>query len=444
MKKIFALCLSALAVVGLAACGGSDKGSVYFYNFKPEADAAMKAIAKEYTEKFGVEVKVETAASGQYESSLENEIIKDNAPTIFSINGPVGYQNWKEYTMDLSNTKLYKEYLSANGRNLAIKDGNVVAGIPVTVEGYGLVYNKTILNNFLSSSANTTGITSIDGIDNYAKLKLVVEGLDANKATLGIDGVFATCLKSGSQWPYQTHTANIPFYYEFLEANSSSALLGGLSKKTVEFKYENEYKNIIDLYLNYSATEKASLDGVDYDTAVAQFATGKAAILQQGNWVYGNIDKVEGKVVTDKNIGMLPIYTGHAGEENRSICVGTENFWCVNKDASKADREASIAFLEWLFSSTEGKAHVTKDLGFIAPFATFTDADKPTDPLAKEVLRYMDSSKQTIDWAFAAFPSENFKNVLGQGLVDYSKGTKTWPEVVAATKASWATEASGR
>ena len=98
-----------------------------------------------------------------------------------------------------------------------------------------------------------------------------------------------------------------------------------------------------------------------------------------------------------------------AGEESQGLCTGTENFFSINSQASAEDQAASIAFVEWLFNSDEGKAAVTNDLGFIAPFDTFADDEKPTDPLAQEVIRYMaDTSKTSVSWNFTSFPSQQF------------------------------------
>lgn len=81
MKKIIALTLVLILAVGLfAGCKSSDKGSVYFLNFKPEADSAWQALAKTYTEKTGVTVKVVTAASGTYETTLTAEMAKKKPP----------------------------------------------------------------------------------------------------------------------------------------------------------------------------------------------------------------------------------------------------------------------------------------------------------------------------------------------------------------------------
>ena len=91
MKKFLALALALVLALSLAACGkkaddnkgnGDEaKGSVYYLNFKPEADQAWQDLAKTYTEQTGVEVKVVTAASGQYDTMLTSELDKSAPPT---------------------------------------------------------------------------------------------------------------------------------------------------------------------------------------------------------------------------------------------------------------------------------------------------------------------------------------------------------------------------
>jgi len=174
---------------------------------------------------------------------------------------------------------------------------------------------------------------------------------------------------------------------------------------------------------------------------MAEFALGQVAMVQNGNWGWGQISGVEGNVVTAEDVKFLPIYTGVAGEESQGLCIGTENYFCINSKASKADQDASIAFVEWVFSSEEGKAAVTNDLGFIAPFNTFTDAEKPTDPLAKEVIRYMsDTTKTSVSWNFTSFPSQDFKDAFGAALLEYANGTMAWDDVKKLVIDKWASE----
>ena len=99
LKKILALTLVLLMLLPLTlACGKKDETpSVYYLNFKPEQDAAWQALAKAYTAETGVPVTVVTAASNTYEQTLTSEMDKDNAPTLFQVNGPVGLASWKDY-----------------------------------------------------------------------------------------------------------------------------------------------------------------------------------------------------------------------------------------------------------------------------------------------------------------------------------------------------------
>ena len=147
------IAIAAMSVGTLAACGSDSsssdgKGKVYYLNFKPEANDAWQALAKKYTKKTGVEVKVQTAASGTYEQTLKSEIAKSEAPTLFQVNGPVGYQNWKSYTADMSDTEPYKELID---QSVALKDGDKVVGVPYAMETYGIIYNKDILNKYIAT-----------------------------------------------------------------------------------------------------------------------------------------------------------------------------------------------------------------------------------------------------------------------------------------------------
>lgn len=467
-KKIAALAMAATMVTAsLAGCGNSANNSaadtttevaenteatteeatdstgaaeeIYFLNFKPEIATIYEEVAKRYEAETGVKVKVVTAASGEYETTLKSEIAKTEAPTIFQINGPVGYQTWKDYCADLSGTELYNVL---SDKTLAVTEGDGVYGIPYAVEGYGIIYNDEIMQKYFALADKATSISSAEEITNFDTLKAVVEDMTAHAADLGIDGVFAsTSLSEGNQWRWQTHLANVPFFYEFKEdTTAESTIMAGLAKDEVEFKYSDNYKNIFDLYINNSVEAPTMLGGKSTDDSMAEFALGRCAMVQNGNWAWAQINGTEGNIVKAENIKYLPIYSGMSGEENQGLCIGTENYFAVNSQVSAEKQAASVAFLEWLFTSEAGKGFVTNDLGFIAPFTSFTDDEKPADPLAKEVLKWMESGKETVAWSFAAFPSEEFKNYFGSALLEYAQGSIQWEDVVTTVKDSWASE----
>lgn len=440
MKRLISLFLTiCLTTAVFAGCQGkSDNAQVYFLNFKPESAAVYEELAKKYEQEKGIKIKVVTAAANTYEQTLKSEIAKTEAPTIFQLNGPIGYASWKDYCLDIKDSKLYS-FLA--DKSLAITDGDGVYAVPYVVEGYGIIYNNAIMDKYFALSNRQKKISSMEGIKDFATLKIVVEDMTAHKKELGIDGVFAsTSLSSGEDWRWQTHLLNIPLYYEVKNGDKDETL-ALLNAEEIAFKYEQNYKKIFDLYTENSVTAKTLLGSKSVADSMAEFALSKAAMVQNGNWAWSQISGVKGNTVKPEDIKMLPVYTGIEGEEKQGICIGTENYFAINKNVSEEKQKASLEFLEWLFSSEMGKKYVTEKLGFITPFNTFDENETPNDPLAKEIGRYLSSDKtETIPWVFNAFPSENFKKETGSALLDYVQGDKSWDEVKNTIKDKWKSE----
>ena len=409
-------------------------------NFKPEIASVYEKIAEEYKEKKGVTVKVVTAASNGYEQTLTSEIAKSDPPTIFQLNGPVGYRSWADYCADLKDTALYS-FLS--DKSLAIKDGDSVYGIPYVVEGYGIIYNEEITDKYFALKDRATSFSSMDEINSFSKLKALVEDMQSKKEELNIDGVFAsTSFSSGNSWRWDTHLANVPFYYEFIENKDfDDPTLAGLGSNEINFTYSENFKNIFDLYINNSGTPKNLIGSKSVNDSMAEFALGKVAMVQNGNWAYKDISDVDGNTVKKDKIKMLPVYTGIKGEENQGLCVGTENYLAINSKVSAEKQKASADFLEWLFSSDEGKRYVTEELGFISPFTTFDEDERPEDPLANQILDWMEKKDiKSVPWIFTSFPSETFKQDFSSVLLQYAQGSADWDKVVSTVKKAWQNE----
>lgn len=448
MKKIISLITLCAIILAFTACGKNDNPTpstspsttlqsqsdatatakeIYFLNFKPEVGQVYEAIAKEYEAETGVRVKVVTAASDTYEQTLTSEIAKSNPPTIFQINGPIGYENWKNYCADLKDTKLYS---ILSDKDMAITSGDAVYGIPYVVEGYGIIYNEEITDKYFSLESKATDFTSMDQINSFDKLKSLVEDMTKNKAELGIDGVFAsTSFAPGNQWRWNTHLLNIPFHEEMNEVDGyDNSAIAGLNAEEFNFTAEKNFKNIFDLYLNNSVTDKKLIGSKAVSDSMAEFALGKAAMVQNGSWAYAEISGTGGNTVKADKIKMLPIYTGIEGEEDQGLCIGTENYLAINSKVSPEVQKASADFLYWLFSSEKGKRYVTEELGFVTPFKTMTDS-KVADPLANEILRWSNrEDTDSLPWAFIAFPGINFKDEVGNALLEYAQGTIPWEE----------------
>lgn len=426
----------AAAAATLAACSngsGSSSSLVYYLNFKPEAEAALKTIAAKYKEAKGVDVKIVTAASGTYEQTLQTEVAKSDAPTIFNINGPVGLKTWQDYALDITDTPFVKD-ITDDSMTLKGEDGKVY-GSPLATEGYGLIYNQAILDAYFAMPGAVVG--SIDEVTSFDALKKLAEDMTAKKADLGIDGVFAsTSLSPGEDWRWQTHLANYPVFYEFKDE-------GVTDSPELKLTYSDNYKQIFDLYLNNSTTDPAGAAAKTVTDSMSEFALGKAAFVQNGNWAWSQIAEVEGNTVTEDAIHFMPIYVGVEGEEKSGIALGTENYLAVNSQASEEAQKASIEFLTWLLTDAEGAKLLTDNsVVSMAPYSAFADL-KPADPLGAEVVDYLGNDElYPINWVFQTFPSQDFKDQLGQHLSQYAAGAEDWNAVKEYFVSQWAAEKS--
>ncbi len=436
-KSLSILLVFALALSSVFAGGAKESSAneVYFLNFKPEiADVYTDIVAPAFEEETGLKLRVVTAASNQYQTTLRSEMAKSNPPVIFQVNGPVGVQAFTNDVAPLEDTGFYA--LLAD-KSMAIEQDGHVVGIPYAVEGYGIIYNDAIMRKYFALPDKAVDISSADEIRSFDTLKAVVEDMSKHLDELGIQGVFAsTSMASGTDWRWQTHLFNMPLWKEFGD------ILTTTEAASFEFTYNENYKALWDLYLDNSTIPKGMVSAKTDADSMAEFALGQCAMVQNGNWGAAQILGQAGNVVASEDIKFLPLYMGFDGEENQGICVGTENYLSINIHASEEAKKNADTFLTWLFSSDTGKKIVKENLMFITPFNSFTEEELPEDPLAKEVNRWMNMDGVTsVPWAFQGIPSEQWKSDFGGALLQYINGTMDWSEVVEIAKKSWTVEA---
>lgn len=440
LKRASALVLAALmAGTALAGCGNSSsssssssdaakkgdasKGKVYYLNFKPEQDEAWQNLAKKYKEEKGVEVTVKTAAEGTYEQTLTSEMNKDTAPTLFQVNGPVGLAKWGEYCEDMSNTEIAKNLTNAE---FALKDSDgKTKGIAYVIETYGIIYNKTLLQKYCDSDFAT--VKKIDDINSFEKLKTVADEIQKNKDALGVDGAFTSAgMDASSDWRFKTHLANLPIYFEYQDDKVSD-------KAELKGTYLDNYKNIFDLYITDSTCKPTELASKTGENAETEFKDGKAVFFQNGTWEYDALSKS----LKDDEMGMLPIYIGAGDEANQGLCTGTENYWCINTEASDDDKAATEEFINWCVTSETGTKAMAEEMNFTIPFK---NAKESKNALVKADTAMTEAGKKPVSWNFTTMPSEEWKDGVGAALTQYAAGTGEWDAVVKAFVDNWKTE----
>ena len=439
MKKLIAMLLALAMVFGLVACGGKTEekapeaaapaapeaapeapaeeaaaGSVYYLNFKPEQDEAWQKLAAAYTAETGVPVTVLTAASGTYEETLMAEMGKTEAPTLFQVNGPVGLANWKDYCYDLSGSEIYG-HLTNEG--FALTEDGAVYGIAYVIESYGIIANKTLL---------AQAGYAVEDINSFETLKAVAEDITARSAELGFAAFSSAGMDGSSDWRFKTHLANLPIYFEY-QAD-------GIGTTTeIKGSYLDNYRQIWDLYINNSTCDPAELSAKTGDDSRNEFLNGEAVFFQNGSWEYGSLSAV----YADEDLAMIPIYVGAGDEAKQGLCTGTENYWCVNKDAAEEDIAATLAFINWCV--TEGAEAMANDMGFVIPFDTAVESP---NLFVKQDVAYTAEGKNPVSWNFPTMPSEEWKNMVGQALTAYAadQTDANWELVVSAFVDGWASE----
>ena len=400
-----------------AEAGETAEGSVYYLNFKPEADEYWQELAKTYTEETGVPVTVLTAASGEYEKTLKSEMAKTDAPTLFQVNGPVGLASWKDYCYDLTGSDIAGELTNDS---FALMDGDKMAGIAYVVENYGIIYNKALLEE--------AGYTAAD-ITNFESLKKVAEDITSRKEELGFSAFTSAGMDGSSDWRFKTHLANIPIYYEYKDEGIDNT-------DAIKGTYLDNYRQIWDLYINNAVCAPTEISTKTADDATADFVMEDAVFYQNGTWEYNNIADVG-----DENLGILPIYIGVDGEENQGVCTGTENYWCVNAKAAPEDIQATLDFMYWCVTSEAGVEAMCKDMGFVIPFKSNLESE---NTLVNEANKYLEEGKTPVTWVFSTMPSEEWKNGVGSALTAYAadQTDEKWQQVVTAFVDGWAAEAA--
>ncbi len=448
MKKLFALLLALAMVLSLAACGSSNPapgteaapagtdaapadttapaapaatGSVYWLNFKPESDEALKTLAKMYTEETGVEVKVETAASGTYNETLTAEMDKgDAAPTIFVAGNTAAVETWGEYCLDLTGTDIANE-LNTDAYMLYDADGKLCS-IGYCYECYGIIVNTALLEK--------AGYAR-DYITNFETLKEVAEDVHARAEELGFDAFASAGMDSSSSWRFTGHMINLEYYYESVDDPDAWKVCPSEIKGT----YMDNFKNLYDLMVVNSATDRATLANGGFD-AQAEFANGEAVFYPQGNWEWSGL---EGKGMKAEDLTMIPYYCGVEGEEKAGLNCGTENYWAVNAEASEEDIQATLDFMKWLVTDPEASEIAVGTFGVMP----YTNAVTSTNPFLAVANAYAAAGHYTMPWVTNFQPNvDTYRNAAVSALNDYNADPSdaNWEKVETAFVQGWAVQ----
>lgn len=418
MKKLIAALL-ALALC-LTACGDppavvEDVGSVYYLNSIPEADAALQAQARRYTEKTGTAVKIVTVEPGSYAAALTAEMAKSEAPTIFHIGGMSDLTGWDSRALDLTGSAVAGELIT-DDLNLYSPSGALKA-IGIRYEAFGLIVNEALL-----AQAGHT----LDEITGFDTLKAVADDIHARAEELGFDAFSSPGLKAASR-RFSGQLANLPLYYEFRD--------GGITDTpaAITGDYLDGLRRVWDLYITDTAADPGGLSAVTDDMSRAEFTGGQAVFYQGGSWEYAALRE------TMDLITMIPLYCGVPGEENAGLCADAGEYWAVSAAASEACQKASLDFLHWLVTDGEAAQALVDALGAI-PYRAAPPSANAFLATGGEMLA---QGRYAVTWAFRRTPNPDaWRATIVTALTAYAADPTDaiWNAVADAFVDGWAYE----
>ncbi|UOQ44815.1 ABC transporter substrate-binding protein [Halobacillus salinarum] len=395
------------------AGGSSDKVTVDIFQFKVEFKDQFEELVSTYEkENPDVDINVKTVGGGNdYGQALKTSFSSGEEPDIFNVGGPTSVDEYEKYLADLSDTKAAGAALEGTLAGVD-RDGKIL-GLPFNQEGYGLLYNKKV---FKDAGIDPSSIKTMDDLEKAVKT------LDSKKDELGIKAPFAFPAKE--KWVMGNHLANAYLADEF-----DNDVMTAYKSDTVKFEMGDQMHRFLDLQNDYSIQPTLSLD---YSQQVEEnFSLGKVAMIQQGNWVYNTIDSMDPDFAKN-NVGLIPIpVKGYEGK----IPVGVPNYWVVNKQSSDDVVKASKEFLDWMYTSDEGKKFVTEEFKFIPAYEGYEDLEI-ADPISQEIYNYAKDGN-TLGWVFMGAPNGWTENDLGTAMQQYIAGDISWDEVEKKATEAW-------
>lgn len=355
---------------GAAAGSGSEEqeetgsaNKIVVFQSKVEIIDQLEALAEDYEAETGVEVEVWGTTGDDYFQQLKTKLANNQGPTIMSFAPGAESKQMENYLADLSDLS----FVDKIAAGMADEIGGKVVGIPYTVEGFGMVYNKGLMD--------ATALKSTDDFVNMLK-----EQQEAGVSGFGL---------SQESYFLIGHILNTPFaLQEDPESFMQDVIDGKVNLKDVpEFQ---EFAKLYDAIRTYSYNPLEA----NYDKECGDFATGKTAAIHQGNWCYSMFADYD--MDFDMGMAALPL----AGNDKLAVSVPTA--WYVNSQASPEEQQAGKDFLEWLYTSETGTNYLMNEFGFIPVVEGMTNDNM--DPLSQEVAAYTEAGK-TIGWATNYYPA---------------------------------------
>lgn len=431
MKKTLVSILVLLLTFTLAACGAAkntepaaespaattspaantdqEKVTIIITNGKGEIATQWEQAAKDFmTANPNITVEAHSQAVGDTLGILDKLTASGSVVTLAMIE-PGGVLNkYKDFGIDLTNEKWNEEtkdgFKDASGK---------IVGFPFAIEGFGLVYNKNVVEKAVGGSFDPFSINTRD------KLK----------------ELFDKIVASGVKYPvaYQTEAWSVSNHYstQFLnQAEDANTIVTQLKEGTFDLAGNaawNGYYDTMDLLASkeYNKFGERPL-GKYYDEAHVSVGKGESAMLFNGNWAFDSL-----KAVAGDSFGFIPVPNDNNPENplNNKIVAGPTQILVINKDATPAQQEAAKKFLNWIVYDNAGQDFLVNKSQIISAFKN--NPNKVTNPLGAAISDAIVQGK-TMPFSTNYVVGDDWFKIIGPDVQKYLVKKETRAELAKA------------
>ncbi|MGE6573837.1 ABC transporter substrate-binding protein [Paenibacillus xylanexedens] len=366
-----------------ASNGASDSSKevkLTFFNTSAEVNSVFEDLFKKYHE-LHPEVTIElipTPIGGAQLEKFQSLLASGNPATIANLDAGTILQ-YKDKFLNLDSEKSKYEGLTKPGAvEGALLDGQFL-GVPWTAQGYGLLYNKRVVEEAIGGTFDPKSIQTRDDLEAVFKK---VEA--AGKSPVMIHG---------ADWSLGAHYLGLTYSLQSNNVDDNRKFVEDLEKGTASLADNAAFNGLMDtfdLLKKYNARSKDPLVA-DYNKDSADFAKGETAFYFMGDWTWAVIGTLEGR---DQEFGIVPVpISNNPGDYgNTQVAYSEPKLFAIdNSGSTEAQQAAAKAFIEWVVTSDEGQEAIVGQMGLALPYKDVKV--KGTNILSDAVNQYVDGGK---------------------------------------------------
>ncbi|WP_339837680.1 ABC transporter substrate-binding protein [Paenibacillus sp. FSL R7-0272] len=409
------------------AGGATKEVKLTFFNTSAEVNGVFEKLFKTYHE-LHPEVTIElipTPIGGAQLEKFQSLLASGNPATIANLDAGTILQ-YKDKFLNLDSEKSTYEGLTKPGAvDGALLDGQFL-GIPWTAQGYGLLYNKRVVEEAMGGSFDPNSIKTRDDLEAVFKK---VEA--AGKAPV---------MLHGADWSLGAHYLGLTYSLQSKNVEDNRKFVKDLENGTAKLTDNAAFNGLIDtfdLLKKYNARSKDPLVA-DYTKDSTDFAKGDAAFYFMGDWTWAVIGNLEGR---DKEFGIIPVPISNNPEDygNTQVAYSEPKLFAIDNSGSTEEQQtAAKAFIQWMVTSDEGQDAIVAQMGLALPYKDVKV--KSSNILSEAVGSYVDQGK-VLNISVINYLPQDYWAKTGASMQKYLAGVIDRNGLAEEVQAYWASQA---